>query len=108
VAVGAAAADTGDERDVRDETVHRAEHGRPQPATGDVGVVVVLLVLGELCRARVLHHFSSVTAINRPGWTMVRLSSPVGLPARRMLPTSPVRKHVRAPLPEVPGSVQLG
>jgi hypothetical protein len=45
-------------------------------------------VLGQLCRARVLHHLSSVTAINRPGWTMVRLPS-VEL-VRRIVRPAPV------------------
>ena len=36
-----AAADAGDERDVGDQPVHRAEDGGPQPAAGDVAVVVL-------------------------------------------------------------------
>ena len=32
----AATADAGDQRDVGDEPVHRAEYGRPQPSAGHV------------------------------------------------------------------------
>ena len=32
--------DPGDEGDVGDQTIHRPEHGRPQPTTGDVGVMM--------------------------------------------------------------------
>ena len=39
--VAGAAGDAGDQREVGDQAVHRAEHRRPQPAAGDVGVVVV-------------------------------------------------------------------
>ena len=39
--VRAAAADAGDQRDVGDQPVHRPEHRRPQPAAGDVPVMVV-------------------------------------------------------------------
>ena len=36
-----AAADAGDERDVGDQPVHGTEHRRPQPAAGDIGVMVL-------------------------------------------------------------------
>jgi hypothetical protein len=35
-----AATDAGDQRDVADQAVHCAEDGRPQPAAGDVRVMV--------------------------------------------------------------------
>ena len=35
------AADSGDQRDVRYQAVHRTENGRPQPAAGHVAVLVV-------------------------------------------------------------------
>ena len=38
--VAGAAGDAGDQREVGDQPVHRAEHRGPQPAARDVGVVV--------------------------------------------------------------------
>jgi hypothetical protein len=35
-----AAAHPGDQRDVGDQAIHRAEHGRPQPTAGDIGMVI--------------------------------------------------------------------
>ena len=47
-----AATDTGDQRRVGDQAVHRAEDGGPQPAAGDVGVAVVVGLgrLGQLAQ----------------------------------------------------------
>ena len=51
----AAAADTGDQRDVGDQSVHGAEHRRPQPATGHVPVLVhVRVVIAVAGRAPTL------------------------------------------------------
>src|SRR5207248_11768385 len=64
-----AAAHAGDQRDVGDQAVHRAEHGRPQPAPGHVGVVP--LVVGR--RTRLLAEF-------RHG--RVRMSAPSSVTTR--------------------------
>ena len=46
VSLQAAAADPGDQRDVGDQSVHGAEHRRPQPATRHVPVLVHVRLTG--------------------------------------------------------------
>ena len=48
----AAAADAGDQRDVGDEPVHRAEHGGPQPAARDVPVLGAVVDAASICSFR--------------------------------------------------------
>src|SRR5206468_9182216 len=52
VGAGARSSDAGDQRDVADQPVHRAEHRRPQPPADDVAVVVVDLGGGRARRGR--------------------------------------------------------
>ncbi|WP_246631268.1 hypothetical protein [Pseudonocardia nigra] len=60
-----APADAGDQRDVGDEAVHRAEDRGPQPAAGDVTVVVVALARRELRRTGELLHAASLGLLVR-------------------------------------------
>ena len=66
--------DAGDQGEVRHQPVRGAEHGRPQPAAGDVGVLVrdaLGLALGALLGRRSVTRSSSSTSSSRAACALV-------------------------------------
>src|SRR6185312_3145529 len=95
MAIGIRAREPGDEREVRDQAIHRAEHRRAQPTAGYVAVIVMdlgpqlrgsLVVLGRHVAAR----SSLAVGSGSPSCTVAGGRSPsVWTAGRSMVPAAP-------------------